>query len=80
MLHRSNDRVAQLCQFNRIVSDDMPHVGRQWQGAIESLTDKKFDPDALKNFFAKPVPIPAYESQRRKSKVIHERRKAALEG
>ncbi|KAL1642162.1 hypothetical protein SLS61_009823 [Didymella pomorum] len=44
----------------------MPHVGRQWQGAIESLTDKKFDPDALKNFFAKPVPIPAYESQRRK--------------
>ena len=70
-MDRLNDKVAELCQLHRIVSDDMRYIGRYWQRVIESITDKKIYVDALKfPDFAKPVPIPMYESKRKRGRFV----------
>jgi hypothetical protein len=70
-MDKLNERVIELCQVGSVISDHMRYVGRQWQQAIETLTQKKINVDALKiTDTTNPVPTPIYESQRKKSIAI----------
>lgn len=65
MMDRLNDRIAELCQVASIINEDMRYVGRQWQHAIEHLTQKEINIDALQfpEFLIQPTPCLSTEER-----------------